>query len=270
VNSGEIKLLSDDVNDDLAVAGFAYTQGAATLSGQNAFTVSGTDGTLDTSLVAGGTLIISGSNLAGGSEIDVNDGAPQVANNTLTGTIVALSNGRGTIALTLMNPPATLSGFGSFAYYPTANNGVLLLELDADFASIGTAYSQTIGDLSTSFAGTYALNFTGAVAGSAEEDVDGVATSDGVLLLTTGTVDVNGAPSPAQSDLGGILLTGGFTTNASNGRFPGSINLDLGGTDTQKFTEIFYVLNANTVLFIENDVNGQTSGILQSQNLTLP
>jgi hypothetical protein len=270
VNSGEIKLLSDDVNDDLAVAGFAYTQGAATLSGQNAFTVSGTDGTLDTSLVAGGTLIISGSNLAGGSEIDVNDGAPQVANNTLTGTIVALSNGRGTIALTLMNPPATLSGFSSFAYYPTANNGVLLLELDANFASIGTAYSQTIGDLSTSFAGTYALNFTGAVAGSAEEDVDGVATSDGVSLLTTGTVDVNGAPSPAQSDLGGILLTGGFTTNTSNGRFPGSINLDLSGTDTQKFTEIFYVLNANTVLFIENDVNGQTSGIMQSQNLTLP
>ena len=67
----------------------------------------------------------------------------------------------------------------------------------------------------------------------------------------------------------GILLTGGFTSNA-NGRFTGHLSLDLTSTDAQTLQEIFYILNNNTVLFIENDVNGQTSGVMQLQNLTLP
>jgi hypothetical protein len=264
VNSGQIKLVSYDVLDDLAVAGSAYTQGTGTFSAQNAFTLSGTDGTLDTSIVGGAIFAVSGTSIAGGSIIDVNDGGTLATNNILTGSFSAVSSGRGTLTLTLTTPPVTLTGFGSFAFYPTANNGVLLLDLDTNFASVGVAYPQTVGDLSLTFNGTYAMNLTGAVSGSPEEDVDGLVISDNTGVLS-GTVDVNGAP--VESDLGGILLTGSYTSNTTNGRFPGSLSLDLTSSDTQHLNEIFYVLNANTVLFIANDVNGQTSGIMQLQNL---
>jgi hypothetical protein len=109
------------------------------------------------------------------------------------------------------------------------------------------------------------MDLTGPVSGSPEEDADGVVNSDGASVLT-GTADVNGGTS---SDAGGILLSGSFLSNA-NGRFTGHLSLALTGTDTQTFQEIFYILNNNTLLFIENDANGQTSGIMQLQNLTIP
>jgi hypothetical protein len=264
VNAGEIKLLSWDITDDLVVAGSAFTQGTGTFSTQNTFTLSGTDGNQNTSLVSGGIFGASGTTLNAGV-IDVNDNGPQVTNNSLLGSFSALSSGRGTLTLTLNTPPTVLTGFGSFAYYPTLNNGVLLLDLDADFASVGVAYPQITGINAGTFSGNYAMNLTGVVVGSPEEDAGGQVTSDGISLLS-GTADVNGGTA---SDAGGILLTGGFTSNA-NGRFTGHLNLDLTSTDTQSFQEIFYILDNNTVLFIENDANGQTSGIMQSQNLTLP
>ena len=266
VNSGHITLLSYDVNNDLVVAGSAYTQGTGTFSAQNAFTVSGTDASQVTaqSFVAGGAFGASGTTLSGGV-IDLNDNGPQITNDTLTGTLSALSSGRGTLTLTPATPPTTLTGFGSFAFYPTANNGVLLLDLDANFSSVGVAYPQITGISAGTFSGNYAMNFTGPVVGSTEEDADGQVISDGSSLLT-GTADVNGGDA---SDAAGILLTGGFTSNA-NGRFTGHLNLDLTSTDTQSLQEIFYILNNNTVLFIENDINGQTSGAMQLQNLTLP
>jgi hypothetical protein len=268
VNAGQIKLLSWDVNDLLAVAGTAYAQGAGTFSAQNAFTVSGQDGMLDTSVVAGGIFGVSGTSLAGGSVIDVNDGGALTLDSPVSGsTFTAVSSGRGTLTLT-----GVTGGLSSFAFYPTANNGVLLFDLDTNFESIGAAYPQTQGDLSLTFNGTYAVNLTGAISGSPQEDVDGLIISDNTGVLS-GTVDVNGAP--VQSDLGGIVLTGAYTTNTTSGRFPGSLSLDLTSSDTQKFTEIFYVLNASTVLFTENDTSasaiaGQTSGILLLQNLGTP
>jgi hypothetical protein len=268
VNAGQIKLLSWDVNDFLAVAGTAYAQGTGTFSAQNAFTVSGLDGVLDTPVVAGGIFGVSGTSLAGDSVIDVNDGGDLTLDSSVSGsTFSAVSSGRGTLTLT-----GVTGGLSSFAFYPTANNGVLLFDLDTNFASIGAAYPQTVGDLSTTFNGTYAVNLTGAISGSPEEDMDGLVISDNTGVLS-GTVDVNGAP--VESDLGGIVLAGAYTTNSTAGRFPGSLNLDLTASDTQKFTEIFYVLNANTVLFIEDDTSasaiaGQTSGILQLQNLGTP
>ncbi len=269
VNAGEFKLLSYDINDDLAVGGIAYSQGAGTFSAQNAFTLSGEDGTQDTSIVAGGIFGVSGTSLAGGSVIDFNDAGVLTLNSSVSGsTFTAVSSGRGTLTLT-----GVTGGPSSFAFYPTANNGVLLFELDANLAAIGASYPQTAGDLSLTFNGTYATNFTGAVSGSPEEDVDGLIIASNLTSVLSGTVDVNGAP--AQTNLGGIILTGSYTSNTTNGRFPGSLSLDLTASDTQKFTEVFYILNANTVLYMEDDVAassiaGQTSGIMLLQNLVAP
>ncbi len=80
-------------------------------------------------------------------------------------------------------------------------------------------------------------------------------------------MDVNG--SGPITDLPGIVVTGTFTANA-DGRFTGPLHLALSGTDTQTLQEVFYILSSSEVLFIENDVNGQSSGIMQIQNLTLP
>lgn len=265
VNAGQIKLLSWDPNSDLVVARSAYTQGAGTFSAQNAFTLSGRDLNLDTPFVAGGLIVVSGSSFAGGSVIDVNDGGVLTLNSSSSGsTFSALSNDRGTITLA-----GSTGGLSSFAFYPTASNGVLLFGLDANFASVGIALPQTVGDLSTSFNGNYAMNFMGPVSGTPQEDVNGLVTPDPANSTLAGTVDVNGAPQ--GSDLASLLLTGTFVANA-NGRYTGTISLPLASSVTQKFTDVFYIVDTNTVLFIEDDTTasataGQTFGILQLQNL---
>jgi hypothetical protein len=258
VNSGQIKLLAYDVTNDLIDGGSAYLQGS--FSGQYAFSLSGVDGTLGTPIVAGGLFDAgAGTSLTAGA-IDVNDGGVLTTDQSFTGTVTPAVSGRGTFTLS-----GTTAGLTTFAFYPTANNGVLLLDLDAGFAAIGTSFSQIGGINAGTFSGNYAMDLTGPVSGSPEEDADGVVNSDGSSLLT-GTADVNGGTT---SDAGAILLTGGYTSNA-NGRFTGHLSLALSGTDTQTFQEIFYILNNNTLLFIENDSNGQTSGIMQLQNLTIP
>jgi len=258
VNSSQIKLLSFDLNDSLIVGGTAYSQGAAA-NGPYVFTVAGADSNLGSSLVSGGLFSLNGANLTGGV-LDVNDNGPIATNSAFTGTVTGPTSGRGTLTLT----GANTGGFSTFAFYPTASNGILLLELDSTLVTAGYALPQIQSIISTDFQGNYATNFTGVIQG-AEEDADAQVISDGNVNLS-GAADINGGPT---SGLLGAAVTGTFTTNA-NGRFTGPLHLALSGTSTQTIQEVFYIADTNNVLFIENDANGQTSGLMQLQNLTLP
>lgn len=260
VNSGQIKLLLFDLTftDPLLVAGSAYTEGT-TFNGPYVFAMAGADGNEGTSLVAGGLLTADGPNLTGGV-IDVNDNGPVATNSAFTGTITGPTSGRGTLTLT----GANTGGLSQFVFYPTVSNGILLLEIDPTLVSVGTALPQIAGIISSDFQGNYAANITGVIEG-AEEDVDAQVISDGNVNLS-GTADINGGPT---SGVLGAALTGTFTANA-NGRFTGPLHFALSGTSTQTLQGVYYIADTNNVLFIENDVNGQTSGFMQLQNLILP
>jgi hypothetical protein len=262
VNPGHLKLLAFDLNNPLVVAGPAFTQGTS-FSGPFVFTLAGVDGTLGGPLVAGGLFTASTTSLSAGI-LDVNDSGPVATNSAFTGTVTAASGGRGTFTVAGTNT----GGLSEFAFYPTASNGVLLLEIDSTstFTTVGMALPQTASGSITAatLGGNYALNFTGPIEGG-EEDVDGQIISDGVSNLS-GTVDVNGGPT---TGLGGIAVAGTYAQNA-NGRFTGPLQLMLSSTSTQTLQNSYYIVDADTVLFIETDANGQVSGIMQLQNLTSP
>jgi hypothetical protein len=261
VNSGSIKLLEDGSQDfNFATAGAAFSQGGS-LSGPFVFTVAGIDGTTTTPVVAGGAFNAAGTSLGTGL-IDVNDGGILTSNSAFIGTFVAPASGRGTLTLP---GGITTGGLSLFAYYPTLNNGVLLMDLDsgaASFTTIGTALPQAANISASTLSGNYAMDLTGASEGG-EQDIAGQVVADGSSTFT-GTVDVNGgggAPNP------GVGLTGNFTANIT-GRFTGTFSLALGLSSTQTLHEVFYVAGPNTTLAVEMDSNGQTGGILSLQNLT--
>lgn len=112
---------------------------------------------------------------------------------------------------------------------------------------------------SPAFSGTYAMIFSGPITVDADDAV-GQATANPTNSpeLQPGTVDLNngGITSP------GLPLTGTYTTNG-NGRYAGSLTL---GSTAQN--EVFYLVNANTVLCIETAVASQTTGVFELQNLT--
>jgi hypothetical protein len=268
VNAGQIKFLENDGNNFVEI-GSAYSQGTFT-PGNFVFTTAGVDGSLNNLLgdglvVAGGAFTASTSALTNGI-IDVNDnGATPILGTAFTGTITAPTNGRGTLTLT-----STLVGISQFAYYPTAKNGLLLMELDAGFAAIGDVLPQPASITTTNFSGNYAMNFTDATAGLGyqEEDSVGLVMADGVGTFT-GTVDL--LNTAGNLTLGDALVTGSTFVGAGNpgqGRFTGIFVIALNSSTNQTQKEIFYMADPNTVLFIQGDSQAQTSGIMLMQNLT--
>jgi hypothetical protein len=255
VNAGEMKFLEVD-GGNLVEIGPAYSQG--TVAGSPyVYTFTGIDGTQSAFVVSGGFFA---SGLTSGL-MDFNDNGLQTGASgaAFTASVTAPSGGRGTLTLT-----GTPTGVSKFAYYPTANNGILLLELDTGFTTAGALLPQSS---STFTDGNYATNFTnsGLVSVTQEEDAVGqiVVSSSSTL---TGTVDVFNT----SGNLNLLApLTGSFlpTAPAGGGRYSGSFMI----TETpsnQTLNEIFYVAGPDTVLFIESDNQGQTSGLMLTQTLT--
>jgi len=255
VNAGQMQFLEIDGTNFVEV-GPAYTQGAVT-SSQYVYTFAGADGTQATLVVAGGFFA---SGLTSGL-MDLNDNGLQTGANgaAFTASVTAPSGGRGTLTLT-----GTPTGVSQFAYYPTANSGILLLELDTGFATLGALLPQSS---STFNSGNYATNFTNSTPGIGyqEEDAVGQVVVDSSSMFT-GTVDIFNTAGNLNLS---APLTGSFapTAPAGAGRNTGSFMI----TETlsnQTLKEIFYVASPDTVLFIAGDNQAQTSGIMLIQNLT--
>jgi len=179
--------------------------------------------------------------------IDVNDGGTLTKAASFSGTVTAPSSGRGTMTLT------GTPGLASFAYYPTASNGLLLLETDGTtgFATIGRALPQTA---TPNFAaGNYGMNLTNGVGGApyAQEDMVGQVISSGSGGFA-GTVDVNDNEGVGNS-YPGTPLTGSYGS-ATSGRFSGSLSLTLSSTDTQTIQETFYVVDNTPGPLTQEDV----------------
>jgi hypothetical protein len=260
VNSEFLKFGETDLS--FLGSGPAYAQGGSFASGTTyVFTIGGISAT-PTNFVMGGTISPGGASALTGA-VDVNiAGNTLVSNAAYTGTFTAPSGGRGTLTL-----PAAITGGGSnpvapgpskFAMYLTANQGILLLDLDAGasgYTSTGISFAQS--------ATTFNTNYAAVISEPANIDAFDVV---GQIIATaatpafSGTVGINNGGTTTP----GVVVTGSYTLNGS-GRDPGS--LVLGSTT---LNEVFYVADGNTVLCIETDASRQTSGLLQLQNPQLP
>jgi len=261
VNSGMLDFV--EVDTSFLTVGPAFAQGSTTfsnasLSGNFGFTVGGQNftNTSPVPLVMGGLFITDGNgNLTSGT-VDSNNGGvvtslPLGAN----GTYTIASNGRGTLNFTGLG----VGGPSLFAIYLTANQGALVLELDTNLTTSGTAFAQSPFVSASTFMGKYAFNFDAAIAGT-EEDSVGQVVSDGVSALT-GTLNTN-QPS-SQTLKTGDTLTGGAFTASSNGRF-GSI---MTTSTTGIVQGVFYVLGCTQGLFLDFDPLNQGTGLVQLQQL---
>jgi hypothetical protein len=280
VTSEHLILLASTASSGLP-AGHMYAQAAtpASIAGNYVFTLAGStptyssnSSTVSGSLpqTAGGWFACDSSgNLSGYLDTN-NNGTVEMA--PVSGTCAIGSDGRGTLSM-------TGGGASAFALYPTANQGVLMFQLDSRRSGIGTAMTQSASaGTATTLQGTYAASAqqmgsvnslvsvsNGTPAGS-WSDIVGQVTSDGISSLS-GTVDADqvngqfiGYSGNFWTQTSGTPLTGNFSAGAQ-GRFTGSLTT----APTGAMTEIFYVVNDSTIVYQEAD-SIPAVGILQVQN----
>jgi hypothetical protein len=266
VSSEILRFLESDLN--ALTAGSLFAQGTgplsnASLSGSFAFTLAGKDST-SAALAAGGLFTSNGSGSVTAASVDVND-AGTVTSGTPSGTYTVGANGRGSLTFTSATGGVSQLGLYLTPSLPgltSGQMGALLLDLDSGLTASGTALAQASSISASTFSGHYSGNFQGAIQ-NGEQDVVGQVVSDGASSLT-GTADVNQFTETTSTLAPDDALSGALTA-ASDGRFAGTLETSATGT----LSEIFYVVNSSTALFLETDAiaatSGPASGLLQLQ-----
>ncbi|HEY6970269.1 MAG TPA: hypothetical protein VJA94_13765 [Candidatus Angelobacter sp.] len=242
VDNNHLNLIETDLST--ALAGPAFRQGSALLSGSFAFTVGGVS--TAGPFAAGGIINTDGAgNVLNTSTEDVNNAGSITQNATLTGTYSVSGNGRGTMSLN--------AGTINLAIYPSSN-GVQVLEIDANTVATGTAFQQSGPFSNSTFNGNYGMNFTGVTSANNEVDSAGQFAADGAGHMT-GAADFNNGGSVSTN----LSLSGTSTVTAS-GRATGTLKSSLA---TQNI--VFYVVNSNRVLFVDLDANLVAVGDIEHQ-----
>ncbi len=253
-------------NADGTGQGVAYQEPStalASLAGSYAFTERGFDTGGNNWIDAGGVFTCNTTALTAGT-LDVND--EQVFTTTsgtpLTGGACALdspADGRGILTF----PNSGTGGVSSFAVYPTASHGLLMMELDTDAVGAGVAYTQASGVSASTFTGTYALELQSWYHLDFAVMMNGTVTAAGTTALS-GTADISSYASPTYT--AAYSITSGAITDTGNGRLTGDIPSNVAGVGDM--LQIFYVVDANTVLSLESDNGNDTStAIFQLQTL---
>jgi hypothetical protein len=168
-------------------------------------------------------------------------------------------------------PTGANSSTNEFAVYQTSQGTALMLEVDTNALSTGTAYQQCVPSAaacSTSdalLAGSFATGLIGQgifhdIAGSSQPDVSGQITFDGTAI-TAGNLDINTFNSVSQTDP--ISATGNsFGSPASNGR--GTAVL-VATSPAATFNLIYYLIDDNTALLLDQDTTPIATGIIARQ-----
>jgi len=197
-------------------------------------------------------------------------------NQSIGATCAAVSNGRSLITVT----GAGSSGISQFAAYPTADQGLYLIELDGGTAGTsgssgaGVALPQTLSPPigSAALNGHYASNLNAStVLGS--QGLAGQIIADGVSALT-GTGDVNSfdttAAKPAAAPSPGAGFSGAYTA-ADDGRFPITLTITpASGQPAPQVTNLnaaCYLVDANTCMLLDLDATAPGTGVLLLQNI---
>ena len=251
VDATHLKFVEADTQTFMLLSGDAYTQTGAsipTTATTYVFTMGG-GVTNSGPITVGGVLPIDGQGNITGGAVDEN------ISGTATSTPLTFGGTYGPNGSTVGGRTLfSLTNFqiaGDFIVYPTANAGLLMIEMDGGGSGflLGSALPQT----STTFAATqgYGMNLTGVNTNSEEDDIaEFTTTSTGF----TGIVDFNdqGLTTANQS------LTGTYTANTPPG---GRYDFLSNG-----FNGELYAVDSSTALFVELDSTQVGIGTIQLQS----
>ncbi|HEY6271309.1 MAG TPA: hypothetical protein VIX19_04855, partial [Terriglobales bacterium] len=253
VDANHLKLIEADAFPILA--GDAFRQSTAAISGSFAFTMSGTSSNGDGAFASGAIMNTDGAgNILNTSVVDVDDGGTVTApaGASLTGTY-AVTGGRGT--MTLNTTVETLS----VVFYPSTA-GLLMLDINPTLVASGTAVPQSGGPFSNaSFSNGFGLNLSGVTnlnTNVSASEIDAIAQFTANNGSITGAMDFNNSGQLLTS----LTLTGNYSMSA-NGRATATLSPSSLGT----FNVIFYAASGTRVLFIETDPSQVSAGLFAAQ-----
>jgi len=233
------------------------------------------------SYTAVGSIKADGKGMIISGEEDYNDQNPQIspgANVSLTGTYQIGADGRGQMTLQTGNGHLGVNGTQTLSFTMVSPQHALVTEFDGGGTSSGTLDLQTPADFSLgSISGGYAFTFSGFEAfqqGTEPPPLNfgGVVTAAGDGTITTGIEDVNDLDS-AVGVIQSMPITG--TYNDAGAGFPDSFGrgestpFQTASCPPSPFpcdaTFVYYIVDKNTLHFIENDGNGVTAGSMFAQ-----
>lgn len=260
VDATHLKLVELDATP--ITIGDVFQQGAALFStasfnGTFAATLYGFSSVNSGPLGEGATLQFDGSGNIKNANFDLNQNGSVQNNSGVTGTYSLADATTGRTTASISAGGTTLQ----YVIYPAANGALDILEIDSSHTALGMAFPQQSSAFSNAaLAGNFALFAAGTDLGThAEEDIAGVWLPNGGTTFS-GALDVN--DNGAISHGSGNSLSGSFLVTAATGRAGG------GSMTANNFTTAtmnFYVVDANTVLFLEQDSNRALTGIAQKQ-----
>ena len=234
----------------------------ASLKGQYAFSMSGSDGITGSFFARVGSFIADGNgNITSGFE-DVNtalNGEQPLAFTASTYSVQA--DGRGVLNLT--NSTGTLT-FSLTMLSPTQG---LIVQTDLNATATGTFVMQNTNSFNLAgISGAYVFDFNGldfgSVALGAPDSIIGQFVSTGSGTFSSGLLDENdnGVASGAAP-----FASGSYQMDASNGTTfgRGTVTFIANGIT---FHYIFYIVNGSRIRFIESNPNALTVGDAVSQS----
>ena len=251
----------------LTAGNYVFTGGGDSLTGASVLSAFATGGVFTSNGTAGISGGIFDANVGGTYNMGPTiNSCSSYATDANTGRIdLKLFSGTGAC------PTGANSSTNEFAVYQTSQGTALMLEIDANALSTGTAYQQCVppaAACSSSVAlsaGSFATGLTGQgvfhdVAGSAQPDFSGQIAFSGTGI-TAGNLDINTFNSVSQTDP--VSSTGNsFGTAASNGR--GTAVL-VTTSPAATFNLIYYLVDDNTALLFDQDTTPIATGIVTRQ-----
>jgi hypothetical protein len=246
ISSTQIRMIETDSTPVLS--GDAFNQTSTSITGNFAFTASGSNGLVP--FAVGGIIDTDGSgNVVSPSVEDANAGGTINTGVALSGAFSSAANGRRTLS---MNGASI-----HYAVYPSSG-GLQILRIDPGFTASGTAFQQT-GPFSTS-----AINgrFGGSLTGvdlnfGIEFDALTQFTADGNGRIT-GAMDLNNSGTVTT----GLALSGSYSFDSSgrSSAAAGTFNTAARGQNV-----VFYAISSSRVLFVEIDSSVAVGAFAQQQ-----
>jgi hypothetical protein len=220
----------------------------ASLSGQYAFSMSGSDAATGSFFARIGSFTADGSgNITAGIE-DVNtalNGAQTLAFSASTYTVQA--DGRGTINL------SNATGALSFSITMLSPTKGLIVETDLNATASGTFLLQSSSSFNAAgISGNYVFDFSGLDPAGAPDSIVGQFVSTGSGLLSSGLLDENDGAAPSGAS---PFTAGSYQMDATNGPTSGRGVVTF-TTNGFTFNYIFYIVNGSRVRMMETGTAG--------------
>jgi hypothetical protein len=237
----------------LAKASYVFTAGGTSKNGAYA---------------AGGIFNSDGAGNISGGIFDNNDAGTFTTNSTVKACAYTVDQATGRIQMAISfgsngNCAEGNSQTLEFAAYQTAQGNLLMLELDVTPITTGVAFPQTVAP--TTVVGSFTANLAGqgivhSAPGSAQQDVGGQLTISG-LTLTSGNLDINNFNAVFFGDPVNTT-TSTLVAPATNGRGTALINVN---NPKAHYTLVYYVIDNNTALLLDQDSTLAATGIIALQ-----